>query len=570
MLRRVPGLARVVQLDTADPLRYRLEAADGGLSALEVRTPRDRSADLLASLWRYARLRSTEVDRPFSTLQRRIEHEALGQALALDAGVRTPAVHTIVASDDGTVGLVTAELGGRPADEVGADELTAGPLTDAWQQVARLHAAGIAHRSLGLARFSVTADGRAALHRFDAARLAASDADVARDTAQLLVATSLVVGVAPAVRAAVTAMASDAVAAALPYLQPLALPGSTRHRLRRERGLLDDLRGAVRDATGAHEAPLARIQRLRPRTIVSIVAIAFAFYVMLPQLADVQRTAGAAADADWRWLVPAVLASIATYPFAAASLLGSVAQPVPYLPALRMQVASSFVSRIAPASTGSIAVGVRFLQRAGIESAAAGTAMGLNTIGGFVIHLLLLVGFVAWTGTSGVGGFHLPDVSVALIVIAVVMVVGGLVVVLVPALRRRVVPPLLVQTRKALLSLASTVTDPRRVLALLGGSVGVTMSYILCLAATVQAFGGGVSFPQVGAAYLVAAAVGSVAPTPGGLGAFEATALAALTGYGMHDGRAVAAVLTFRLLTFWLPVLPGWVAFQVMQRNDEL
>jgi uncharacterized membrane protein YbhN (UPF0104 family) len=191
-------------------------------------------------------------------------------------------------------------------------------------------------------------------------------------------------------------------------------------------------------------------------------------------------------------------------------------------------------------------------------------------LAGFAVHLALLAAFVAWTGTSGVGGFSLSDVSVALVVVAVALSASGLVVGLVPSLRRKIVPPLLTQARKAAGSLTDVVTDPWRVLAMLGGSVGVTLTYILALVATVAAFGSGLSFPQVGAAYLVAAALGSVAPTPGGLGAFEAALLAALTGYGMPNGRAVAAVLTFRLLTFWLPVLPGWVTFNQMQRREEL
>jgi glycosyltransferase 2 family protein len=94
--------------------------------------------------------------------------------------------------------------------------------------------------------------------------------------------------------------------------------------------------------------------------------------------------------------------------------------------------------------------------------------------------------------------------------------------------------------------------------------------YIAALAACVAAFGGGLSLPQIGAAYLVAAAVGSVAPTPGGLGAVEATLQVALTGYGMAEGQALATVLTFRLLTFWLPILPGWLTFQQMTAREEL
>ena len=67
-----------------------------------------------------------------------------------------------------------------------------------------------------------------------------------------------------------------------------------------------------------------------------------------------------------------------------------------------------------------------------------------------------------------------------------------------------------------------------------------------------------------------AVTIATIAPTPGGLGALEATMIAALAGFGMDHGPAVGAVLTFRLATFWLPILPGWYTFAWMQRNGEL
>jgi undecaprenyl-diphosphatase len=573
MVRRAVPARRIDQLPTDDPLAYRIEVVGGGRLDLTVRTDRDRSADLLGRLWRYARLRSTETDRPHMSVQRRVEHEALAQSLAGAAGARVAQVQGVVASPGGTVGLLVDAVDGTRASELDGGVPARGALVDAWRQVGRLHSAGIAHRALGLHKFTVTADGRAVLRGFDDARVAAPPRDLARDTAQLLVATAVVVGTDEAVDAAVEAVGPAEVIAAVPYLQPLALPGTTRRALRALRGdsaLLGELRDRIEDMTGSAAPPLARLERVRPRTIVSVVALAAGFYYLLPQLADVQRSADAAAQADWWWLFPAVLASAATYLFAAVAMVGSVPQPIPFLATLRAQVASSFASRVAPANTGALAVGVRFLQRVGVDATVAATSVGLNMLAGLVMHLVLLFAFVAWTGTSGVGGFSLPDTSAILVVIAVVLAGSGLVIALMPAVRRRVVPPLLAQARKAATSLTDVVTDPGRVFGLLGGSAGVTLAYIAALAATVQAFGGGLSLPQVGAAYLVAAALGSVSPTPGGLGAVEAALLAALTGYGMPNGPAVAAVLTFRLCTFWLPVLPGWVTFHAMQRREEL
>jgi glycosyltransferase 2 family protein len=570
MLRPVAPTTRIEQLDADDPLAYRIELAGGEPLAMTVRTDRDRSADLLGRLWRYARLRSAETDRPHMTVQRRVEHEALAQSLAAAAGARVAAVHSVIASPAGSVGLVTDAVPGAPASQLDGEGPPRAALVDAWRQVGRLHSAAIAHRSLGLRRFTVMPDGHAVLTGFDDARVAASPRDLARDTAQLLVATALVVGTDQAVEVAVEAVGPAEVVAAVPYLQPLALPGSTRRAIRGDRSLLAALRGRIEDLTGSTAAPLARLERVRPRTIVSVVALAAGFYFLLPQLADVQRSADAASQADWWWLIPAAIASAGTYVCAAVAMVGSVPQPIPFLATLRAQVASSFASRVAPANTGALAVGVRFLQRAGVDATVAATSVGLNMLAGLVMHLVLLAAFLAWTGTSGVGGFSLPDTSTVLLVIAVVLSASGLVIGLVPAVRRRVVPPVLAQARKAAASLTDVMTDPGRVFELLGGSAGVTLMYIAALAATVQAFGGGLSLPQVGATYLVAAALGSVAPTPGGLGAVEAALLAALTGYGMPSGPALAAVLTFRLLTFWLPVLPGWITFQQMQAREEL
>jgi glycosyltransferase 2 family protein len=41
-----------------------------------------------------------------------------------------------------------------------------------------------------------------------------------------------------------------------------------------------------------------------------------------------------------------------------------------------------------------------------------------------------------------------------------------------------------------------------------------------------------------------------------------------LTGIGVPPGPAVSAVLTYRLATYWLPVIPGWAAWRLLQRHD--
>ena len=103
---------------------------------------------------------------------------------------------------------------------------------------------------------------------------------------------------------------------------------------------------------------------------------------------------------------------------------------------------------------------------------------------------------------------------------------------------------------------------------LFGGSVAVTLAYIGALAAAVAAMHGHLTIAEVGAVYLGASIIAAAAPTPGGLGALEAAVVAGLTAVGMESGPAVAAVLSYRLVTYWLPILPGWVSFHMLERRD--
>jgi undecaprenyl-diphosphatase len=98
----------------------------------------------------------------------------------------------------------------------------------------------------------------------------------------------------------------------------------------------------------------------------------------------------------------------------------------------------------------------------------------------------------------------------------------------------------------------------------------VTTTYLLALYFSTVAFGSGLPLATVGAVYLVGSAVASAAPTPGGLGAVEAALIGGLVAAGMENSVAVPAVFLFRLCTFWLPILPGWLCFTWLQRTEHI
>ena len=242
------------------------------------------------------------------------------------------------------------------------------------------------------------------------------------------------------------------------------------------------------------------------------------------------------------------------------AILGSVPERLRFAPTFVAQIAASFAGTLAPASIGGLALNARYLQKSGIDPAVAVPAVGLNAIAGVAMHIVLLTLFLVWAGTSAFGAIHLPDPEVLLYGAAAVVALGAIAFAI-PAIRHALRDRLVPILARSISGLFAVVRRPMNILLLLGGSVVVTSGYLVAMYFAVQAFGGDLSFAQVGAIYLTGSAIASAAPTPGGIGALEAAVIAGLVAAGMPNDIAVPSVFLFRLGTFWLPILPGWGAF---------
>ncbi|MGY1616183.1 lysylphosphatidylglycerol synthase domain-containing protein [Geodermatophilus sp. SYSU D00691] len=540
---------------------------DGTRVFAKVLGAEQRAADLLFRAYRYVRLKDVGDERPFSSLRRTVEHEALVSLLARDAGVRTPRLRTVATVGRDSLLLSFDRVDGSSLDRVPAAAVTLPVLREIWQQVAILHRHRIAHRDLRLANVLLDRGGRPWLIDFGFSEAAADDALLDADVAQLLVALALEAGVEPVVSTAVAVLGPQPVAASLPRLQPDTFGGATKEALRHRRDLLGRIRAAVAARCGVPEPGLAHLDRLRPRTVITVLALAVGTYVLAPQLGDVPGIVAHVRDADWTWLPLVLGASALTYVGAALGVAGAVAARLRPLPTLLAQLASSFAGRLVPAGLGGMALNVRFLQRSGVDLPVATSAVGLSTVAGLLVHLALLLAFAVWAGRSAFGSVRLPNPEVAgwgaLAVLALSAATTA-----VPAVRRLVAGRLLPLLRRSLAGIAHVLHSPGRSALLLGGSAVVTLGYVVCVYLSTRAFGGGRGLATVGAVYLAGAAVAAAAPTPGGLGALEAALIAGLVAAGMDHTVAVPAVFLFRIATFWLPVLPGWAAFAWLRRAD--
>jgi undecaprenyl-diphosphatase len=506
-------------------------------------------------------------ERPFSSLRRSVEHEALVALQARDVGVRTPRMRAIAQVGDDSMLIAYEMVNGRRLDHMVGADVSDRLLREVWGQVTCLRAHRIAHRDLRRANVLVDGEGEPWLTGFAFSEVAATDEQLDGDVAQVLAALSLTVGADRSVTSAVETLGRRTVGNALSRLQPNALSGSTRAALKEQPGLLEELQETVAQQCAVSEpsyVPLERISRQRIFTTAMLVAVT---YFLLPQFADLPGVVREIGNATWSWVPLVVLFSALTYVGAALGIGGAVPARLRAVPTLLAQLAASFASNLAPAGVGGMALNARYLQKSGVDAPVAASSVGLNTMAGFAVHIGLMVVFFVWAGKSALGSISLPSWSVVAIGVAVVAVCAAAAFAI-PATREVLVTKVVPVVGRALSGLAAVIRSPGKIALLLGGSAAVTLSYVLALYFSTVAFGGGLDLAQVGAAYLAGAIIAAVAPTPGGLGALEAAVIAGLVGAGMPATEAVPAVFLFRLATFWLPILPGWIAFNHLRRED--
>lgn len=214
----------------------------------------ERSADLLFRLYRTLRPRDFGDDRPFSSLRRGVEHEALVALAARNLGVRTPALVAFATAEPNGYVLAYEAIEGRSLDRVEPAELTDEVLAEVWRLLGELRHHRVAHRDLRLANLFLDAEGHAWLIDFGFSELAASDTLLATDVAELLASSCLVVGVERAVAHAATVIDAVGLAGAESRLRPWALSGATRAAHKARPGLLAELRRQVRATSAAGPA----------------------------------------------------------------------------------------------------------------------------------------------------------------------------------------------------------------------------------------------------------------------------------------------------------------------------
>ena len=534
---------------------------------VKVLTPEERSADILFRLFRMLRLRGVGDERPFSSLKRSVEHEAVVSLKARSDGVKTPRLEAVADIAPSSMVMAYELIDGTSLDSVPVEDLTDDVLVKTWELVGELRRRRTAHRDLRLANVFLDSAGEPWLIDFGFSELAATDGQLRSDVAELVTSTATVVGTERAVACAVRALGPEVLADAGSRVQPLALSGATRDAAKKQKGLLDDVRTEIETQTGIEPEPLESLERVKSRTVIMVLGFALAMYFLIPQLT--QTDFGAVLDANWAWAPAIIVASFLTYVGAAYNIKGSVPDRIPLVPAVMVQFAGSFINRISPVKVGGMATNVRFLQKNGVELTSAIAGLGVSSVATFAVHMTLLITTVVFLGRNAGDFISLPSGNAVLVGLVVIFTLSGLVIFL-PFSRKIFMSKVWPAIKRSGQGLAQVASTPSKAVMLFGGAAAMIVAYIAALWFSLEAFGGGLGVAAVALVFLGGQALGNLAPTPGGIGATEAALIAAMTALGLDATTAVSATFLYRIGTFWLPIVPGVFAFRKLESDDLL
>ena len=560
----------VAEQPNPGPQLFAVSVAEGAAVTVQAVGPDVQAVGLARRIWSVVRLRTATTGRLPVTTRGRMEHVALATYLAGGAEIPVGQVVLLAELEDGAVLLARRQLAGERLTEGDRNDAV---LEGAFRTLRKLHNVGVAHRLLDNDQLLVVGD-EVGFRDYANAVVAAADTVRRIDVAQLLVTLGEHFG---AKRAVVAMRAGygygngeddgdgdERVLAAT--LQPLALAPFGRRAARGARPTMTELRDELVGAEQVQEVPEVRLERVRIRSVVSAIAVTFAAYLLIGQLSSINLV-DTLRHANPAWMAVAVAASGLTYLWAAVNLDVFTPVHLRLLLTTAVEVATAFVGFVAPPSVGSVTVNVRYLGRSGLDGATAGACIAVSQVVSVVttVCLLLILGVLTGTGThiKVLPGPRLLAVLGGAIAVAALFAA-------IPPVRRRVVNEVWPRLRAAWPRLLTVLSNPWRLAAGVGAGVLLSVTYSAAMVASLYAVGAHPPILATAAVYLTGNSVGAAAPIPGGIGAVEAVLAAGLTAIGIPGHQAVPAVLIFRVATFWLPILPGWISFTLLQRRNMI
>jgi hypothetical protein len=322
------------------------------------------------------------------------------------------------------------------------------------------------------------------------------------------------------------------------------------------------------------------------RIVVAVLAAGAIVWVVVASRHTLGESLTALGNLDFRWFALAIVCeavSLTAFGLSRRRLLRADGHQAGFASVMAITYAGNALSMSVPFAGVELAAVFSYQQfrRRGLDPALTGWALGISAIASSsALALILIAGafaggapLVTVVGFAGAAVFALPALTVllALRYPRARETANKALASLIPLARRVLRKPGLdpAVLDEFLTRLASIRLRWPQYVEVFGLAAVNWLADCACLACAIHATGAPIPWRGLVLAYGAGAAVGSTGVTPGGFGLVEVTLTAALVAVGLTTGRALTAVLAYRLINFWLILLGGGISMLVLSRARE-
>jgi uncharacterized protein (TIRG00374 family) len=301
------------------------------------------------------------------------------------------------------------------------------------------------------------------------------------------------------------------------------------------------------------------------KSYIFIILLALLFLkTIIPQLDNLKESLLALKDANPYWIAIGIAVYFAAIPALALQIMVLALKPIGFFMTLKVQMAGQFVSKLLPSFVGVVTLNMYYLVKKKHTTNQAFTVMSTNAITSGIAYSFLVI--LAFTQSSVSipkqnGGIEIPTNLILFLIVA--LLGGGYILMQSVGLRKKIKKQwtelksnLHIYKNKRLGLLISVVCNA------LGSSANIFVLYVSARAISLD-----ITFADALVAYTFSNIAITLIPTPGGIGAAEAGLYAGLVFAGVDGAGAITTTLIYRLITYWLPIIPGYYFFLGLRKN---
>jgi len=559
---------KTLQQDSNSSFTYIVNVKDGKELFIKVSSFEQQNQDWLRKLYNYLIYKNVKGQFPFITNKQKVEHEAYMLLLSKRAGINTPKFLFSGELLDHSWIFAEKKLEGISLNNFEVNKIDDDLLISIWKELKLLHKARIAHKDLRLANIFISNNLEPYIIDFGLAEASAHRDDFSQDIIELMIGLSSLIGVDKAVKSAYKVLGKKDLKYVLPFIQPLAVTTKTRKLLKENPDLLRDIKLHIETITGHKDYKLRPLTRINISMIFTIMVSLFAIHILLPQIGSIENTIKILHTAKYQWILLALFLQSLTYIMSSLSLINTVEYNLSLKKTYFEQLAGLFLSRLTFQGVGGAAMDERYLEKSGIERKKAITALSIIYIINSITKNSLLIISILILRSVIKTQIHLPNEWPYLLGVLLTLISVGIIFIIIKpnfVKQKLIIPGIdLLRNTKSHIKLIF-LKQPKRGIRIFIGLLSVVLIDATTLFLCIYAFGDNISIVKVAAVFVGSSMISSLSPTPGGLGAVESSLIIGLTSIGVYTSNAIAGVLVFRLLSFWLPIIPGYISYNYMR-----